>query len=420
MSNLTGPLTVHLLPDDKSSAQVRTLYESAYPGTHRFVSFTPLRSPNQEAPTHLEHRSGDTFVCSDSYWHSVSFRSECQAADIVVLHSINRHFARALDYVRESSIVAWNGMGGDIYRLLPGFSDNVLMQPATMRVSNYSPRSGRSPILPPKWTQRRGSTVRKLAALFTSLRTLKPPDWSIRWERVDVFSGQEHEHEHHLLRLAIPEFRATPLELGWGFIEDGLDVSKADNHRPDIQVGHSAWPMNNHMEVLAQLARVDLSGRTVVLPLSYGSDEYADNVEKSARRMLGSHVAALRNFLPRAEYFNIISRCGVLFMNSYRVAGLGNIVAHLARGSRVVLPFVNPLLQRLKSQGFAVDSMPQTKAEMEKLLLPLPAEDQARNRELAYARWSREAVQSRISLLYHYWDIARQAGRCSRPTGLWG
>ena len=151
----------------------------------------------------------------------------------------------------------------------------------------------------------------------------------------------------------------------------------------DILLGNSATPENNHVDAFSQMARMDLQGRSVIVPLSYGNMHYREWVLREGKRMLGQAFEPLVEFMPRPEYFKILRRCGISLMNHLRQQALGNIFMQLRMGSNVYLndTFVYRGLVR---QGFSVARLDQALTGLEDSpgLVPLSSAIADRNREL--------------------------------------
>ena len=105
----------------------------------------------------------------------------------------------------------------------------------------------------------------------------------------------------------------------------------------NILVGNSATSSNNHVDVFLRLAKYDLSGRKVIVPLSYGSASYRRFVLEQGERLLGDAFEPILDFLPLDEYLNKMNSCSVVIMNHYRQQAVGNVLAAIWGGARVYL-----------------------------------------------------------------------------------
>jgi len=105
----------------------------------------------------------------------------------------------------------------------------------------------------------------------------------------------------------------------------------------NILVGNSATATNNHVDVFLRLAQHDLSGRKVIVPLSYGSASYRRFVLEQGERLLGDAFEPILDFLPLDEYLKKMNSCSVVIMNHYRQQAVGNVLAAIWGGARVYL-----------------------------------------------------------------------------------
>ena len=107
---------------------------------------------------------------------------------------------------------------------------------------------------------------------------------------------------------------------------------------PDhILLGNSATPTNQHWEALLTLKESNFEMTSILMPLSYGDEEYANWISSKAQALYGSIVTCLRDFLPLEEYKQHIGACGTIVMNHSRQQALGNIYWALNSGKRVLL-----------------------------------------------------------------------------------
>ena len=121
---------------------------------------------------------------------------------------------------------------------------------------------------------------------------------------------------------------------------------------PDhILLGNSATPTNQHWEALLALKESNFEMTSILMPLSYGDEEYANWISSKARTLFGPIVTCLRDFLPLEEYQQHIGRCGMVVMNHSRQQALGNIYWALNSGKRVTLNAQGINYRHLVKQG---------------------------------------------------------------------
>ncbi len=116
-----------------------------------------------------------------------------------------------------------------------------------------------------------------------------------------------------------------------------LNIQKKETNEINIQVGNSADPSNNHIEVLEKLLKYKDESICIYTPLSYGNSEYADKVISLGSEWFGKKFIPLVNFMPFEEYINILGSIDVAIFNHKRQQAMGNIITLLGLGKMVYM-----------------------------------------------------------------------------------
>jgi hypothetical protein len=379
---------LHLVVDDKFIDAAIREFEAVAPGRHDFVivgahpPFRYLRSPTVR-------------TLSREGWREL-VREPGVAA--VVLHSLPAaHYPLLADLPPEPLLV-WLGWGYDYYGLLADAFAHGLLLPATAALVGRMVRR----------TPRHAPGLMAASELSVARPYPRPAAAERRLlRRVDVFSALHDEHL--LLARHAPWF--TPERIEWMYmtLEDDLVVDGAvpadDAARPDILLGNSATPCNNHLEAFELLReRFDLAGRRVVVPLSYGDANYAEQVVQAGRRLLGDAFLPLREFMPRAEYIRLLHGCGTVVMNHVRQQAVGNLLISGLLGARLFVHPASPVLRWLHRRGVHVESNRWLEPG------PLPPAQARRNAEAIAAMASRAARRPLTeALVQRAWQPRRAA-----------
>lgn len=108
-----------------------------------------------------------------------------------------------------------------------------------------------------------------------------------------------------------------------------LDALENNNKKEEtfIQIGNSADPQNNHIEILKKLSKFKNENIKIYCPLSYGDLNYGKEVEKYGKNIFGEKLICLFKFLTPKEYSKYLSEIDILIFNHKRQQGLGNIFA---------------------------------------------------------------------------------------------
>lgn len=108
----------------------------------------------------------------------------------------------------------------------------------------------------------------------------------------------------------------------------------------NIQIGNSADPSNNHLEILERL--LPYRGQDIVIyaPLSYGaegSQDYVRSVIKAGTEMFGDKFRPMTEFLSFEQYLDFLSRIDIAIFNHKRQQAMGNTITLLGLGKKVYL-----------------------------------------------------------------------------------
>ena len=356
----------HLAQDEKVLPLARSLFEEAFPGANRYVVCQrPGRPP--------------AFLKPDAqvrYRHALCFRlpwlmPELWDADIVVVHAMTKHHARALRGVRKSTLVFWIGYGFDYYALLARHIGGYWFPRTEALLAQINPRGG--------YESPSKMRIAKVAA------------------RIHAFSVNPSETA--MLRAALPQLQATFHPLPSFTVEDTFAQGDADMDGPDVLLGQSASPHNNHLDAF-ELLRDSLPATSrLIVPLSYGNKRYADHVEQVGRDMFGDRFVPMRGWLPISDYQRQIAGCGFVVMNHRRQQAVGNISSALYRGVKVMLQRCNPLVGFFTELGAVVFLVDDLATDPALAWRPLTEAQRQANRSAMVQRYGRAQVVARIRAL---------------------
>lgn len=355
---------LHVVIDDKFIDMAIRELEAVEPGVHEYIiidgasPFRYVKYPGVRS-------------CSRSAFSSEVVRDEVKS---VVFHFLHPFQYCLLNVIPRPKKVFWLGWGSDYCNvLLSDLNPNGLLLPETLRLCRSSIQDHCIGLA------RDG--VRRVRRFFRSSLL----------ERVDYFSPVI-DLEFHLARKLNPWFRADHVTWNYGTVEDDLSLPGLvpQTLGNNLLVGNSATPTNNHAEVFRIIAdRVDLSGRKIIVPLSYGDDEYRDRVIDLGQKLLGPAFMPLTAFLPYDEYIHILTSCGVLMMNHLRQQALGNICISGLLGAKLLLNRRSPLFNWLTEKGISVNDIETAD------LTPLTQEQREANAHAIRAHWGRDAQRAK-------------------------
>ncbi len=120
-----------------------------------------------------------------------------------------------------------------------------------------------------------------------------------------------------------------------------------------ILLGHAGVPELNHLDLMTQLKECFLN-RKIICPLSYGNPEYIKEVKKSGLELFSASFFPLEDYLPRAEYYQILIQSSFAVFGSLIHQGFGNIMTLLHLGMKVFLYTENPIYRQLTDLGLLI------------------------------------------------------------------
>lgn len=356
---------LHLAHDGKFIDQAVNAFEREAPGCNDLLvcAQEPLKYVKSEAVLINKIRDVNCVISRFSGSHQ-----------IVVVHSLNPVWFKAIASLRSSATIVWLGWGYDYYDLISKDREGLFL-PLTSKVVKFSKKK------------------KKLSARIKSfLMKVINPSKGATIEMVDIFCPVlSSEYDHVKRRFGGKSFPAQGF-WNYGNLEDDLiqgfegQVVSGKN----ILVGNSASPNNNHLDAFSLLAELRISEQKIVTPLSYGDAGYRALVIREGVDSFGDGFRPLIDYLPIQEYVKILQSCGFAIMNHLRQQGLGNIVIMLYLGAKVFLDKSCPTFKYFKEQGAVIFSTDELKDNPGMLNELLDEEKVFLNRKVLEANWSRE------------------------------
>nr|WP_272506046.1 TDP-N-acetylfucosamine:lipid II N-acetylfucosaminyltransferase [Natronobacillus azotifigens] len=104
-----------------------------------------------------------------------------------------------------------------------------------------------------------------------------------------------------------------------------------------IQIGNSADPSNNHIEILDKVNKYKDMEIEIICPLSYGDEGYAETIINYGRNLYGEKFTPITEFMPFDKYLDILAKIDIAIFNHKRQQALGNIISLLGLGKKVYI-----------------------------------------------------------------------------------
>lgn len=165
--------------------------------------------------------------------------------------------------------------------------------------------------------------------------------------------------------------------------------TKVKNSGINLQIGNSADPSNNHLEVMNRILKYDLCNINIFCPLSYGSIKNKLEVIANGNALFHNKFTAITEFMPFEEYNKYMSSIDVAIFNHNRQQAMGNIIALLGLGKKVVLKKGTTHYEFLSSLGLTIYNLYD-----DNLLEEIPAVQKAKNISLVKDYFTLERLKS--------------------------
>lgn len=124
---------------------------------------------------------------------------------------------------------------------------------------------------------------------------------------------------------------------------EGISRNKVSNLKDEYKVetlfflGNSATWENNHIDIFYKLKDIQLENFGLILPLSYGNENYAKDLITEAKRIIGDKIIVLDEFLTTTKYYEIMNQADIVIMNHIRQQGVGNTLGAIYLGKQVYM-----------------------------------------------------------------------------------
>lgn len=142
---------------------------------------------------------------------------------------------------------------------------------------------------------------------------------------------------------------------GLNHIDYARIVRDTDYHgKKRILVGNSATPENQHTEVFAWLKDKIDDETEVLVPLSYGLDDYRKEVIDKGSEFFGNAFVPVTDFMAREDYIGLLSTCDTAVFNNNRQQATGNIILLANLGKKLYLRDDTSMWDFFKDLHFAL------------------------------------------------------------------
>ena len=380
LGNPESPVILHLANDEKFINTAFHLFEEAFPVCNRCVIIKPPADPPLK---YVKKREGIvTAVTGKGAYERMVTESEM--ADAVILHGVDSEKGAALLTSRNKEKFAGIIFGSELYN--ERMAGNDYLKEKTRRLEQFTQETR-----PVDWIRK----VYRAIAYRNSRQKFEDIELRQVFADLSWFGTHSSESLDKWMERNIISKDAETFHFSYFPIEQIVPDREMRVKGNAILLGNSAAPTNNHIEALELLKEAGIGDRTVISPLSYGNERYAEIIRKEGHRMFADRFEPVDRFLSLDEYTTLISRCEIVIMNHLRSQALGTSLAAVWLGAKVFLNDTEAY-RYLRSIGCRVFLIEESLSEHLQVTGPLDIEAAERNRQALLSKFSEEVLVNEI------------------------
>lgn len=133
-----------------------------------------------------------------------------------------------------------------------------------------------------------------------------------------------------------------------------LDPKWINTDANKILLGNSATATNNHLDIFDKLSKENVLNECIV-PCSYGDFDYRDNLVRVIEDK--SNINIICDFMPFAEYIQMLRSCRVGIFGHIRQQAIGNVLYCMLQGSKIFLYKDSIAYKYFKKAGYVIFSI---------------------------------------------------------------
>lgn len=180
--------------------------------------------------------------------------------------------------------------------------------------------------------------------------------------------------------------------------EYDLSECNKSTNKTYIQIGNSADPSNNHIEIFEKLSVFNNKEFEVICPLSYGgSNEYLNKVIEKGKELFGKNFVPITEFMPFEKYLETLAKIDLAIFNHNRQQAVGNITTLLSLGKKVYIRDDITTWGFCEDHGLKVYSL---NFEFQDVFTPMPDEIKNKNKERMKEQFSEKKLVSDWEVIF--------------------
>lgn len=275
--------------------------------------------------------------------------SQIQNDDLVFFHALSPSFYEIVNLLPRKVKIIWFCFGYELYNDSRLFDEKILFDVITfnklkkdINYSNFLYRRLFRPIYNVLYLIR----YRQKTDLQNKLTTLS---------RIDFLACvfvEEYWSQQRILNQ-----KKDFLKFCYYSIDFMVNVlEKINENKFLIQIGNSATPTNNHLDVFDKLQKIKFENSTLFIPLSYGEKWYVECIKNESLKLTNHKIEFVEELIPLETYNKKLSQVKIAIFNTRRQQAVGNILALLFYGAKIFISEQSPVYDFLKREELIIYS----------------------------------------------------------------
>lgn len=290
-------MILHLFPQDKFTVQfIEFINNNFNINEHLFIIYGMKDTYKK---SQVEKYNNIIYVNKKCKCNIIKFIKYCNKLDKIILHSLfmpswlKYYLFLNKSVLRKSNWVIW---GGDLY---------------LYKMRNKNLKSDLNEVI-------RRKIIKNLGGLITHIKG--------DYELAKEWYGAKGKYMYSFMY-------PSNLYKYYDLSKNNLDIKRTIY----IQIGNSADPTNNHLDIFKKLEVYSDKNIKIICPLSYGDEDYKNKVINEGKKIFGNKFNPLLKFMDIKEYLEVLSEIDVAIFNHKRQQAVGNITSLLGFGKKVYI-----------------------------------------------------------------------------------
>jgi dTDP-N-acetylfucosamine:lipid II N-acetylfucosaminyltransferase len=368
-------MILHIIPDSVFTDFVINKFHQIAPNNNDF--FLEVEDVNN---INIKYTKTKNFKIVDSrQFIKKDFIDNLHKYDAIVVHGLfSTSLIRMILKSSKKTRIVWLAWGGDFYDKISELRKNLYLNKTSKLL--YEDQF---------------TNIKSILRFFLRPFLNKFNDFLVRkvYDKVDFF-GPVLFSEYLLVDKILNPLHCQYIPFSYGQLEGDLlkGIEDKVTTGENILLGNSASYSNNHVEAIELLSKLNLKGRKVITPLSYGDDNYRNKIISVGNEKLGFVFYPVVEFIKKNEYNKLLSSCSVAIMNHKRQQSMGNIISLMYLGCKLFFNPENPVYYFFKKEGAIVFSTNDLFNDANAPFDRLTDIEVKKNRTVLMEHWSDNAV----------------------------